>query len=244
MNILVCIGIVPDTTSKLQIDSSTNKIDYNGLTMIIGPYEEYALSRAVEIKEQVGANVSVIYVGEDASSEQVLRKCLAIGADEAFWIKTAAVSSRQVANEIYNFLQTKKYDLILTGKESIDTNSGLMPNLLALKLNIPYFTPVMKLELIGNSSVQIKVEVEEGTAEIEVNLPLILGCQEPIAEWKIPSMRGIMSARTKPLTILDPLGVKSSNSISDQVISKQRLQKKIEMDSINDLVNVINQINK
>lgn len=244
MNILVCISIVPDTTSKLQIDSSTGKIDKRSLTMIIGPYDDYALSRAVEIKESNQGQITVLYVGNDPSSEQILRKCLAIGADEAFRIDVESKSSKQVANEIVQFAKGKNYDLIMMGKESIDTNGGIVHNLVAKGLGIQHFNPVMNLEVISNSSVGIKLEIENGTANLEVELPVVLGCQEPIAEWKIPSMRGIMMARTKPLNVISSSLVSTIDHQSDEVIEKNRLQKILKIEDVAVVADVIKNIIK
>jgi electron transfer flavoprotein beta subunit len=244
MNILVCIGIVPDTTSKLIIDSSSGKIDKQNLTMIIGPYEEYALSKAIELKETLQCNVSVLYVGNNSAAETVLRKCLAIGADDAFRIDTEASSSKQVADEISSFIESKGYDLILMGKESIDTNNGLVHRLVANRLQYHHFNPVMKLKLSENESFLATVEVENGTSELLVNLPLVLGCQEPIAEWKIPSMRGIMTARTKPLTVLKSTINNQVLHLKDEVIEMNRKQKVFKSDEIAELGRIINEIIK
>lgn len=244
MNILVCISIVPDTTSKLVIDSSNGKIDKRGLTMIAGPYDDYALSKAVEIKEANQGNLVVLHVGNDPSSEAILRKCLAIGADEAYRVDTAALSSRQVANEIIAFAKDKNFDLILMGKESIDSNAGIVHTLVATGLGVKHFNPVMQLDVKSTSTIEIKVEVENGTANVEVQLPAVLGCQEPIAEWKIPSMRGIMMARTKPLQVINSVATKLVEHHSDQVIEKNRLQKVLKPENIKEVAEIINQIIK
>ncbi|MEY2792727.1 MAG: hypothetical protein RJA76_719 [Bacteroidota bacterium] len=242
MNILVCIGIVPDTTSKLVIDSATGKIDKRSLTMIIGPYDDYALSKAIEIKEQNNATLSVVYVGDDASAETLLRKSLAIGADEAFQIKVPAISSKQVATEIIHFAQKRSYDLILMGKESIDSNNGLVHRLVGNGLNFNHFSPVMQLDVLDPQKVKIHVEVPDGTADYEVFLPAVFGCQEPIAEWKIPSMRGIMMARTKPLTVIDPLLQPTIKQFNDQIIEKNRLKRVYKLEDTKEIADIINNL--
>ena len=242
MNILVCISIVPDTTSKLTIDPSTGKIDKRSLTTVIGPYDDYALSKAVEIKESHGGNLTVLYVGDDSSAEQILRKCLAIGADEAFRIDTTAESSKHVALEIIHFAKDKKFDLVMMGKEAIDTNGGVVHRLVANGLAIHHFNPVMHLDLISVQKARVKIEIENGSAELEINLPAVLGCQEPIAEWKIPSMRGIMMARTKPLTVISPISTIQNDHINDQVVEKNRLQKMFNSSEISEVIDIINHL--
>jgi len=201
MKILVCISVVPDTTSKISL-SSNNFVNLEGLTFITGPYEDYALSRAIEIKEASSENVEIVifHVGPE-SSETIIRKCLALGADSAVRIQSHANDAFQVAQEIANYVNSNAFDLILMGKESIDYNTGQVHQFTASLLGWQNFNPVMGLDVNGHT-VEIKVETSQGNAIISANLPLVLGCQEPIAEWKIPSMRGIMAARTKEIKVL------------------------------------------
>lgn len=206
MNILVCITSVPDTTSKISFSDNDTKLVSAGITFIIGPYDDYALARAVELKEAAGSgNITVLHVGE-ADSEPVIRKALAIGADEAVRVNAPAKDGFFVARQIAEFAKGKNFDLIMMGKESIDYNSGIVHGLVGEYLGITSLSPVMKLEIAGNTATMER-EIEGGKETISAPLPLVLGCQEPIAEWKIPSMRGIMSARTKPLHVIEAAAV-------------------------------------
>lgn len=202
MKILVCITHVPDTTSKIQFTDNSTKFDKTGVQFIIGPYDDYALARAVELKEQLGASLTVLNVGE-SETEPTLRKALAIGADDAIRINAFPKDSLFVANQIAAIAKSNGYDLILMGRESIDFNGGMVHGMVGEMLGIPSISPVMKLEVEGET-VKMAREIEGGKEYLEAKLPLIAGCQEPIAEWKIPNMRGIMSARTKPLQVLEP----------------------------------------
>jgi len=196
---------VPDTTSKISFSDNDTKFVSTGITYIIGPYDDYALARAVELKEAKGSgNITVLHVGE-AESEPVIRKALAIGADEAVRVNAKAVDGFFVASQITAYAKDKNFDLILMGRESIDYNSGLVHGLVGEMLGIPSISPVMKLEINGNEATMDR-EIEGGKETVKASLPLVLGCQEPISEWKIPSMRGIMSARTKPLNVIEPVG--------------------------------------
>jgi electron transfer flavoprotein beta subunit len=204
MNILVCISSVPDTTSKISFSDNDTKFASAGLTFIIGPYDDYALGRAVELKEASGSgSVTVLHVGT-IESEPVIRKALAIGADEAVRIDSPAHDGYFVARQIASYASGKSFDLILMGRESIDYNSGIVHTLVGEYLGITSLSPVMKLDISGREAT-IEREIEGGKETLKATLPLVLGCQEPIAEWKIPSMRGIMSARTKPLHVMPPV---------------------------------------
>ena len=202
MKILVCITHVPDTTSKISFTDNNTKFNTAGVQFIIGPYDDYALARAIELKEALGATVTALNVGE-ADTEPTLRKALAIGADDAVRINAFPSDSYFVATEIAQVAKSENYDLILMGRESIDFNGGQVHGLVGEMLGIPSVSPVMKLDFNGNVATMVK-EIEGGKETVEVKLPFVAGCQEPIAEWKIPNMRGIMSARTKPLKVVQP----------------------------------------
>ncbi len=200
MKILVCISHVPDTTSKINFVENNTKFDTTGVQFIIGPYDDYALARAIEIKEATpGTTVTVINVGT-AETEPTIRKALAIGADDAIRVNAEPTDSIFVAAQIAE--HAKGYDLILMGRESIDYNSGVVHAMVGELLGLPSVSPVMKLEIEG-TTVKMTREIEGGKEKVEAKLPLVAGCQEPIAEWKIPNMRGIMSARTKPLKVVE-----------------------------------------
>ncbi|MEQ1588249.1 MAG: electron transfer flavoprotein subunit beta/FixA family protein [Cyclobacteriaceae bacterium] len=200
MKILVCISHVPDTTSKINFVESSTKFDTTGVQFIIGPYDDYALARAIELKEATpGTTVTVINVGL-SDTEPTIRKALAIGADDAIRVNADPTDSFFVATQIAE--HAKGYDLVLMGRESIDYNSGVVHAMVGEMLGLPSISPVMKLDIEG-TKVKMTVEIEGGKEQVEANLPLVAGCQEPIAEWKIPNMRGIMSARTKPLKVVE-----------------------------------------
>ena len=206
MKILVCITHVPDTTSKINFIENNTKFDNAGVQFIIGPYDDYALARAIELKESSGASVTVLNVGL-AETEPTIRKALAIGADDAIRINAEPTDSFFVAAQIAE--HAKGYDLILMGRESIDFNGGVVHAMVGEMLGIPSISPVMKLDIEG-TKVKMAQEIEGGKEFVESSLPLIAGCQEPIAEWKIPNMRGIMSARTKPLKVIEPKSMEKS----------------------------------
>lgn len=200
MKILVCISSVPDTTSKIAFEDNNTKFSKGGIQYIIGPYDDYALARGVELKESLGGSLTVLNVGL-ADAEPQIRKALAIGADDAVRIDAEPRDSYFVASEIANYAKDKNFNLILMGRETTDYNAGVVHGMVGELLGMPSFSPVMELNLEGNK-VLLSREIEGGKEKIETSLPLVLGCQEPIAEWKIPNMRGIMSARTKPLIVI------------------------------------------
>jgi electron transfer flavoprotein beta subunit len=202
MKILVCISHVPDTTSKISFTDNDSKFNSAGIQYIIGPYDEYALARAIEIKEAKGGTVTVINIGE-GDTEPTIRKALAIGADDAIRVNAFPKDALFVAHQIAAIAKSENYDMILMGRESIDYNGGLVHGLVAEILGIPSISPVMKLDIEGEKAIMAR-EIEGGKEYVEVGFPFVAGCQEPIAEWKIPNMRGIMSARTKPLKVVEP----------------------------------------
>ncbi len=205
MKILVCITNVPDTTARISFTDNDTKLNKNGVQFIIGPYDDYALARGVELREQYSGSLTVLHVGE-ADAEPQIRKALAIGADDAIRVNADPHDSYFVAAQIAHIASQSSYDLILMGRESIDYNSGVVHGLVGEMLGIPSYSPVMKLDIEG-SNATITREIDGGKEVLKAPLPLVLGCQEPIAEWKIPNMRGIMTARTKPLNVVEPVPV-------------------------------------
>ncbi len=202
MKILVCITHVPDTTSKITFTEGNTKLNKEGLQFVIGPYDDYALARAVELRDAVGGTVTALNVGL-TETESTIRKALAIGADDAIRINAEPTDAYFVATQIAAIAQAENYDLILMGRESSDYNGGQVHGMVGEMLDIPSLSPVMKLDVEGNIAKMAR-EIEGGKEYLEAALPLVLGCQEPIAEWKIPNMRGIMSARKKPLKVVEP----------------------------------------
>jgi electron transfer flavoprotein beta subunit len=210
MKILVCIGQVPDTTSKISFTDNDTKFNGTGVQFVIGPYDEYALAKAVEIKETSGADITVFNVGED--TEAIIRKALAIGADDAVRVNAFPIDSFFVATQIAAYAKDKGFDMILMGRESIDFNGGVVHGMVAEMLGIPSVTPIMHLDINSNKATVSK-EIEGGKEVLEVSMPFVAGCQEPIAEWKIPNMKGIMSARTKPLAVIDAVNADTMTKV-------------------------------
>lgn len=238
MKILVCITHVPDTTSRIAFTDGDKKFDANGVQFIIGPYDDYALARAVELKEQSGGSITVLNVG-GAETEPTLRKALAIGADEAIRINAEPTDSLFVASEIAHVAKDAGYDLILMGRESIDFNGGMVHGMVGEILGIPSISPVMTLDVDGDTAKMAR-EIEGGKETLEVKMPLVAGCQEPIAEWKIPNMRGIMSARTKPLNVVEPSQNQSGTNLDKYELPPAKGEvKMVDADNVAELVDLL-----
>jgi len=239
MKILVCITHVPDTTSKISFTDNQTKLDSTGVQFIIGPYDDYALARAIELKEaNAGTTVTVLNVGP-ADTEPTLRKALAIGADDAVRVNADPKDSFFVATQIAEHAKSVGYDLILMGRESIDYNSGVVHGLVGELLGMPSVSPVMKLELAGTNA-KLVCEIEGGKENVELTLPFVAGCQEPIAEWKIPNMRGIMSARTKPLQVVEAKAADSGVQLQKfELPPPKGAVKMISPDNVAELVNLL-----
>jgi electron transfer flavoprotein beta subunit len=238
MKILVCISHVPDTTSKINFVDNNTKFETNGVQFIIGPYDDYALARAIELKETQSASVTVLNVGL-ADTEPTIRKALAIGADDAIRVNADPSDSFFVAAQIAEQAKAGGYDLILMGRESIDYNSGVVHSIVGELLGMPSISPVMKLDIEGGRA-KLAREIEGGKENLEVNLPFVAGCQEPIAEWKIPNMRGIMSARTKPLKVVEPKSVDSGVKLQKfEMPPPKGSVKMISADNVTELVTLL-----
>lgn len=238
MKILVCLGQVPDTTSKISFTDNNTKLNSAGVQFIIGPYDEYALSKAIDLREANGGSVTVFNVGL-ADAEPIIRKALAIGADDAVRVDSEPSDALFVATQISAYAKDKSFDIILMGRESIDYNGGLVHGMVGEMLGIPSISPAMKLELDGNKAI-ISREIEGGKEVLELPLPFVAGCQEPIAEWKIPNMRGIMSAKSKPLIVIAAVSTPQSVSHSEYELPTGRTScKMVDASNVDELVRLL-----
>ncbi|TXK47564.1 electron transfer flavoprotein subunit beta/FixA family protein [Pontibacter qinzhouensis] len=205
MKILVCISNVPDTTSKINFTPDGKTFDKNGVQFVINPWDEYALTRAIELKEAKGGTVTVLNVGE-ADAEANIRKALAIGADDAIRVNAFPKDALFVAQQIAAIAKENSYDLILMGKESIDFNGSQVHGMVGELLGLPVIFPAFKLDLLDDTTARLEREIEGGKEVLEVKLPFVASAQQPMSEPRIPNMRGIMTARTKPLKVVEPSG--------------------------------------
>ncbi|QDO92880.1 electron transfer flavoprotein subunit beta/FixA family protein [Formosa sediminum] len=206
MKILVCISHVPDTTSKINFSEGDTKFDTSGVQYIINPNDEYGLTRAIWFKEKQGATVDVVNVG-GPETEPTLRKALALGADSAIRVNTPALDGYAVAEQLANVFKNGDYDLVIAGRESIDYNGGMVPGMLAGLTNANFINTCISLDIDGTNVKAIR-EIDGGKETVNTSLPLVIGAQKGLVEesdLRIPNMRGIMMARKKPLTIVDPI---------------------------------------
>lgn len=214
MKILVCISQVPDTTTKIAFSDNNTQFNTAGVTLIINPYDEwYALVRALELKEAgIATAVNLVTVGK-ADAEPVIRKALALGGDEAIRIDTDSNDPYVVAAQIAEYAKSEGYDMVLCGKESIDYNNGVMGAMLAELLDMNYIGFASALEVAGGVAT-VKREIEGGEETDTCSLPLVVSCQKGMAEARIPNMRGIMAARTKPLKVVAPAAIDALTTIA------------------------------
>lgn len=213
MKILVCISKTPDTTAKIAFTDNNTKFAADGVQWIINPYDEwYALVRALELKEKDPATlVHLVTVGA-ADAEPIIRKALALGGDEAIRVNAESHDSYLVAAQIAEVARQGGYDLIFTGKETIDYNGSSIGGMVAEMLDMAYLSLAVKFDLEGGTAT-ITREIEGGEEVCEAALPLVVSCQKGMAEARIPNMRGIMAARTKPLRVVDAQTVEALTDI-------------------------------
>lgn len=241
MNILVCISSVPDTTSKINFTDNDTKFDKDGIQFVINPYDEFGLTRAMKIKESLGATITVVTVG-DSSVEPVMRKALAIGADNAIRIDFNPSDSFSTAMAISNYIKTNSFDIIITGRESIDYNGGSVPGMMAEILSMPFVNACIGLE-IEDDRVRCVREIDGGKEILSATLPVIVAGQKGLveeSELRIPNMRGIMQSRTKPLEVLNYDNIENKTStISFSHPEKKSSCKIVDADNVQELVDLL-----
>jgi electron transfer flavoprotein beta subunit len=203
MKTLVCISKAPDTTSKIAFTNNNTAFDEAGVQYIVNPYDEwYALVRALEIKESVGGEVTIVTVGPN-EDDAIMRKALAIGADKAVRIDANPKDAYFVATQIATYAKTIGFDMVLTGKETINYNGSQVAGMIAESLGFPLISLASKLDVEG-TTLTLEREAANGVEVVSVNAPIVVSCAKGMAEQRIPNMRGIMAARTKPLEVIPP----------------------------------------
>ncbi|MGB1247399.1 MAG: electron transfer flavoprotein subunit beta/FixA family protein [Chitinophagales bacterium] len=241
MKILVPISKVPDTTAKIAFTENNTQFDTNNVQFILNPTDEwYALVRAIELKEKLGGSVTVINVG-GAENDQFIRKALAVGADNAVRIDGEAKDGFYVASQIAAHTKAENYDMVITGKETINYNGSQIGGMVAEMLDTAYVGLVTKLEMEGETAV-IRREIEGGEEIVEASLPLVISAQKGLAEQRIPNMRGIMQARTKPLAVNAAVDANAMVSISSYELPPAKTGVKlVDADNVEELVRLLHE---
>jgi electron transfer flavoprotein beta subunit len=243
MKILVCLTKSPDTTAKIAFKNGNTQFEENGVQWIINPYDEwYALVRAIELKEKDASTVVHIVSVGGPDVDPIIRKAFALGGDEAIRVNATDLhDSFYVASQIAEVAKTGSYDVILTGKETIDYNSSSIGGMVAELLDLPYVSLATKFEVSGTTATVTR-EIEGGEEVDEVPLPVVVSCQKGVAEARIPNMRGIMAARTKPLKVVEPVPADALTSISSFELPPAKAGVKIiSADNVAELVRLLHE---
>jgi electron transfer flavoprotein beta subunit len=241
MKLLVCVSKTPDTTTKIKFTSDHSELDTSGVQYIMNPYDEwYALVRALELKEAQGGTVTILNVGP-ADNDTVIRKGLAIGADEAVRINTDPGSSLAVAKQIAAYAKDQSFDIIFFGKETIDYNGSEVSAMVAELLDMPFISYASRMEMSGNTAT-INRDIEGGVETVEVDTPFVISAAKGLAEQRIPNMRGIMMAKKKPMEVVDPISVEDPVTVAGYELPPAKGQVKlIDPDNMDELVRLLHE---
>src|SRR5690606_19666 len=241
MKILVCISHVPDTTSKINFTNGAAQFDTNGVQFVINPNDEFGLTRAIWFQEQQGANVTVVNVG-GPDTQPTLRKALAIGANEAIRVNAEPTDGFFVATQLAKVIQDGGYDLVIAGRESLDYNGGMVPGMIAALTGANFVNSCIGLTIEGNTAKAVR-EIDGGKETVSTTLPLIIGGQKGLVEEKdlrIPNMRGIMTARTKALAVLEPVSADArTQAVKFEKPAPKSAVKLFSADDLDGLVNAL-----
>ncbi|MGG7036798.1 MAG: electron transfer flavoprotein subunit beta/FixA family protein, partial [Flavobacterium sp.] len=230
-----------DTTSKINFINGDTEFDTNGVQYVINPNDEFGLTRAIWFQEQQGANVTVVNVG-GADTEPTLRKALAIGANEAIRVNATPTDGFFVAKQLAEVVKNGNYDLVICGKESLDFNGGMVPGMLASLLGYNFVNSCIDLKVEGNMAKAAR-EIDGGKETVSASLPLVIGGQKGLVEEKdlrIPNMRGIMTARTKALTVLEPVAASNNTkAVKFEKPAPKSAVKLVSPDNLDELINLL-----
>ncbi|MBS4056059.1 MAG: electron transfer flavoprotein beta subunit/FixA family protein [Bacteroidetes bacterium] len=240
MKILILIGNVPDTTTKVKFNADRTAFDASGVQWIINPWDELALTRAMELKETSGGAVEAVVVANvgRAETEATLRKALAIGADKAIRIDADPKEAGYVASQLATI--AAGYDLIMAGIEAADYNGNAVGGMLAEMLGMNSVSAVSGIQ-IENGQLKINREIDGGSQVVGLPMPLVAIVQKGIAkEPRIPAMRGIMMARSKPLEVVQPIdAAPMTNMVTFEMPPAKAACKMIAEDQAKDLIHLL-----
>jgi len=204
MKIIVCINHVPDTETKIKIASDGVSIDRGGVNYMLSPYDEIAVEEALRIREKFGGDITAISLGSEAHKE-TLRKALAMGVDKAVLLKDEpSRDSFAVAFGLAEEIKGLHPDVVLCGKQSIDFDSAQVGTMIAELLDLPSVPVVVKLEIQADRSVVCEREIEGGHEIVHTKLPAVFTAQKGLNDPRYPSLKGIMSAKNKPIEEKSP----------------------------------------
>ncbi|HBX50322.1 MAG: electron transfer flavoprotein subunit alpha [Bacteroidetes bacterium RIFOXYA12_FULL_35_11] len=242
MKICICISNVPDTTTKIKFVNNNTAFDNAGVQWIINPWDELALTRALDLKDaNAGAieKITVVNVGL-ADADPTIRKALAIGADNAIRINAEPKDAYFIATQLAEVIKKEAFDIILCGIESCDYNGSTVGGMLAEMLAYPSVSSASFLD-IQNGQIIVKREIDGGQELLGTKLPFIAIVQKGIAkEPRIPSMRGIMTAKTKPLQVVEAVAGEPFLSYNSFELPKSKAAcKKIDPENVKELVNLL-----
>jgi electron transfer flavoprotein beta subunit len=241
MKLLVCVSKTPDTTAKISFNDDSTEFNSAGVQYIMNPYDEwYALVRALELKEQLEGTVTIINVGT-AENDTIIRKGLAIGADDAVRVDANPKSTLFVAKQIAEYAKAENFDVIFLGKETIDYNGSEVGAMVAEYLDLPYISYGNNLEMEGNTAT-IDRDIEGGTEVVEVQTPFVVSAAKGMAEQRIPNMRGIMMAKRKPLNVIPAVEFEDLSKIVSYTLPAAKSSvKMINPENMDELVRLLHE---
>lgn len=239
MKILVCISKAPDTTTKISFVDNDTKFNEEKVQYIVNPYDEwYALVRGLELKEAHGGSVTIITVG-GAADDAIIRKALAIGADEAVRVDAQPTDAFFTANQIASYAKEGGFDLVLLGKETIDYNGSQVGGMVAELIDAPFISLATSLDVNGSTATATR-DISGGEEVIEFQLPAVLSAAKGMAEQRIPNMKGIMAARKKPLNVIPAYAGDALTEISKYTLPPAKGDcKYVDADNMDELINLL-----
>ena len=205
MNIYIFVKRVPDTESKIRINHEHKAVIEEGLNFVLSPYDEYAVEEALRLRETKGGQVTAVSVGAEEAIV-ILKKCLAMGADEAILVKDnepETYDSLRMSKIIAQTVKKKipEFDLLLFGKQSVGADNAQVPTMVAEFLDLPQVNVVTKLEIEGSKGTAYR-EIEGALEKVEFTLPAVISAQKGLNEPRYETLKGIMAAKKKEIPVV------------------------------------------
>ncbi|MDA8227158.1 MAG: electron transfer flavoprotein subunit beta/FixA family protein, partial [Desulfitobacterium hafniense] len=199
MHFVVCLKQVPDT-SEVRIDPKTNTLMREGVPSIINPYDAHALEEAIRLKEKVGGKVTIISMGPPQAKE-ALKKGMSFGADRAILLSDRAFAGSDslatayiLSTAILKLAETEPVDIVFAGKEAIDGDTAQTGPGIAVRLNYPQLTYVIKVRNLEDKTITVERKLETGKEVVQAQLPALVTCEKSLNEIRYASLPNMMKA--------------------------------------------------
>ena len=239
MKIVVCVSLVPDSTTKVKISDNNKSIDENGVTFIINPYDEFAVEEAVQLKEKKNAETFAISFGS-AKHKEAIKKAFQMGIDKGILIQSGTddFDSFTAAKNLAGAIKEINPDIVFFGKQSIDFDGSVVPGMVGELLGIPSVNVVTNIEY-GDNILTLEREIEGGKEIISASMPVVIGAQKGLNTPRYPNLKSIMASKSRPIEEKKAAYSGNMTVVNEMKLPEMKGKGKILTDGVNSVPELV-----